>query len=584
MGAPEPPPPVVDPDLQALTFDQLAQLVEEVSPDALYERAAAFDTAMARFEHLRDDLGTQTRHLWEAWSGRIAEAFDDVVRQVSGRTGAVVQAMAEPGYGAVLRRAGDALAQARRRMQDLRAQNRQNDLEAARQVLYDLGTAYRDLGATLAPVPDAGTGVPAAVAPVAAPGGVPAGAAPGSQPAAAGYPGGGAGTSGAGGTPTAALAALAHPAAQGRIVGVEPVSAPAVTPVGAGASGVLGRAPSPGEAVEPRPSEPEAAAVLGRPWTGAIRQSPAKRKENAARCAPEPARGEVPTTSAPDSAPEGEHAGAAARSERTVEAVAEPSAVQPGHPGAGPHATSAPAAYPVPGGASVPGGHGVPVVPGASAVPVASASVPGGHGVPVVPGAAAVPAASAPAPSAPVLPAAAPTAAPAGPSSGAHAGPGFPTAPAAPGHGPLPGSPAPGGSDPAAGIPRGPGALPASPAFQPVTGSLDAAATGMPPMVSGVPGSPRVPGDHVSAGGYAGPMFGGAVDHDEERDRDPADFLAGRREAWTSAGDGAPVLGRPVVARPEVRAAPAEDVDLEKLGDPEELQRVLGRLGRRAEG
>ncbi|MDQ7810867.1 hypothetical protein Q5425_44700 [Amycolatopsis sp. A133] len=621
MGAPEPP-PVLDPDLQTLTFDQLAQLVEEVSPDAFYERAAAFDTAMARFEQLQDDLGAQTRHLWEAWSGRIAEAFDEVVREVSGRTGAVVHAMADPGYGAVLRRAGDALTQARQRVHDLRAQNRQGDLEAARQVLYDLGTAYRDLVAVLTPVPGAGTEVPSTSNP---PGGVPAGGEPQTGPGwrpsgQEQYPSGG-GAAGGGFAPSAALA---HPGVQGRIAraaGVEPGSAPAAP---SGGAVVLGRtvAPAPAAGSAQAETDAVAAAVLGRPSVGrkeTARPGRGRRKEvlgeKSDGCAPEPGRDDepasatekVPTTSAP----EGEHAREAApRAAKTIEAVAEPTAhaapvtaaAPAGHGAASTasaplaevapsehvapkvasapavHAAAAPAGHPAPGVASAPAGHLAPA--SASAAQVAPAV----HGASVT--APGVPAAPAPGtPAAPALPATAP-AAPAFPATPTAAGPAFPTAPAASGHGPLPGSPSPGGfggHEPAAGVPRGPGALPASPAFQPVSGSLDATAAGVPPVGPGVPGSPRVAGDHSAAGGYLGSAFPGAAGQEPERERDPAKFLEVEPGAWTSGADGAPVLGRPVAAPPPAGPVPAEVAELERLKDPEELKRVLGRLGRRDE-
>ncbi|MEV7044730.1 hypothetical protein AB0N03_41650, partial [Amycolatopsis sp. NPDC051061] len=170
MGALEPPPPVVDPDLQNLTFDQLAQLVDEVRPDVFYEHGHAFDLAVARYEQIQDDLDRETRNMWEAWSGRIAESFDDLVRQVDALTAEVVQAMVSPGYGTAMRQAGDALARAQQRMQDLRAQNRQNDVEAARQVVIDLETAYRDIGAAMAPMPEALTGAPNPAAGRIAPG------------------------------------------------------------------------------------------------------------------------------------------------------------------------------------------------------------------------------------------------------------------------------------------------------------------------------------------------------------------------------------------------------------------------------
>ena len=54
-GSPGNPPPAPDdPHLESLTFEQLAQRVNEVSPDAFYRRADAFDKAGARLQDAVD--------------------------------------------------------------------------------------------------------------------------------------------------------------------------------------------------------------------------------------------------------------------------------------------------------------------------------------------------------------------------------------------------------------------------------------------------------------------------------------------------------------------------------------------------
>ncbi|GLY46818.1 WXG100 family type VII secretion target [Lentzea sp. NBRC 102530] len=136
---------VPDAALATLNFDQLAQLINEVSPDVFYTRATAFDSAVARLEAVRDGIRREARAISDAWQGRVANSFDDAAREVDGTVDRVLQSMTEPGYGTVLRHAGDALAEAQRRIRDLRAQG-VTDSQAALRVLHDLGTAYQHCG------------------------------------------------------------------------------------------------------------------------------------------------------------------------------------------------------------------------------------------------------------------------------------------------------------------------------------------------------------------------------------------------------------------------------------------------------
>ena len=154
MIEPPPPLPVVDPGLASLTYDQLAQLVTGVSPDVFYLRANAFDQAMARLEQVQDDLVRETRNMGEAWQGRIAESFDGTVGKVSGFITKLLQATASPGDGAALRRAGDALTQAQRRLTDVQARGQTGDTKAALQIVQDLSTAYEEVGLGFTPLPE----------------------------------------------------------------------------------------------------------------------------------------------------------------------------------------------------------------------------------------------------------------------------------------------------------------------------------------------------------------------------------------------------------------------------------------------
>ncbi|MFE0022040.1 hypothetical protein [Amycolatopsis sp. NPDC059021] len=164
-GAPgNPPPNPDDPVLKQLNFDQIAQLVNEVSPDVFYQRAEAFDRAAARLQDAVEQIRRQLNIVREAWTGGGAEDFDALAKEVTGRVSGVVQVMRSPGYGVVLRAAGDTLAAHQRRMRDLQGQKTEQESkppapgapppeetarvhnDSAKQVLLDLRTAYWDVG------------------------------------------------------------------------------------------------------------------------------------------------------------------------------------------------------------------------------------------------------------------------------------------------------------------------------------------------------------------------------------------------------------------------------------------------------
>ncbi|WIX98222.1 hypothetical protein QRX60_29615 [Amycolatopsis mongoliensis] len=528
------PPPVVDPELQNLTFDQLTQLVDEVSPDVFYERAHAFEVAAGRFEQVQDDLERETRNMGEAWSGRIAESFDDLVRQVSGLTTAVVQAMLNPGYGVAMRRAGDALAQAQQRMRELQAQNRRGDLEAARQVLSDLGTAYRDIGAAMAPMPDAVTGLPAAAAPR-----FPLGHGP-----VAGQP---------------VIASGQHEGAEGpggRIGGIAPASSgahhrtgsvahawPAVSPgdihheTDCVVPAVLGRG-----VPEALPKASEQHGERRRAETAVVLGRSSRTTKPEVRVAP-PRNRKRPTEHPATSAGE-QHSKPEVAAEETVVTSAGPSHHE-ARAQAAPRVTSASA----------------PAHAAAALAPQASAHVAAAPATqsPVEPPARNIPAAHIPA-SGHVAPA-------------PHAGPAS-----------FPGVAAPGTVTPP-GTPSAAGALPASPAFQPVAGGREAELAGAPPVLPAAAATPRLAGDHAATGGFMGAMFRGTHGQDEHaRERDPAGFLGGEPGAWNSGGNGAPALGRPV--HPPQPSGESESVateELEKIKEAELRRLESGRFRRRRE-
>ncbi|TDV42170.1 WXG100 family type VII secretion target [Actinophytocola oryzae] len=168
---PNPPPNPNDPWLEGLTFEQIAQLINEVSPDVFYQRASAFDQSGGRFQDVLDRVRHEMNLVREAWTGKASDDFDAVVREVTSKISNVLQFLQNPGYGATLRDAGDRLADAQQRFRDLQGQKTQQEStppvaggpspeetakvndDSAKQILRDLRTVYWDVGNALTPLP-----------------------------------------------------------------------------------------------------------------------------------------------------------------------------------------------------------------------------------------------------------------------------------------------------------------------------------------------------------------------------------------------------------------------------------------------
>jgi uncharacterized protein YukE len=534
VPTPEPPLQVVDPEVDSLTFDQLSRLINEISPNVFYERALAFDSATARLEQVQDDLERETRNLWEAWQGKGADSFDDLVRQVSGLTAAVAQSMSSPGYGAAVRRAGDALAQAQQRIHELQAQNPRGDVPAARQILLDLGTAYQDIGTAIVPLPEGTGGLPAAgigkLMPSSSPPGVlPPGGDTHLQVAnQAGLLGGATGRrAGLPAVPFSAKAEVgaAHPA-EGVTRGRSAVLAGvAQTEPGCPVPAVLGRVTQPvlGTIAGSGTRPVDFVTVLGRPsrvLTQQARPAESKQKKDASQ-----------------------HPATATEVRAKLGAPTESVALT----SAGPAAQDKPAVM---------------------AQPALSAAEP-----------APVTAIVSTAPASTTQLAAAASHAPA---SG-HAVSGHAPGPLAPlnvtAHAEVQSSP---------GSASTGGALSASPPLPPATGGLDAqTAPGMPPLATVGTGNSGPIGNSGVAGGVMGAMSRGTEGHgDSQNDRHPAGLLGAAPEVWDPAGGTPLVLGR---RAPSPQSAEEDDRDLsaveglENIKDAEVRRWVLGRSGLKKE-
>lgn len=566
------PVPIVDPEIEVLTFEQLVQLVNEVSPDSYYERAQAFDTATARLEQIQDDLARGTRELWDAWRGEGAEAFGDDVRNVNALGNTAIQAMASPGYGATLRRAGDALALAQQRIRDLQAQKREGDLPAARQVVHDLGVAYQEIGTAITPFPGAETDVPVNGQDPAANASAPAGVTPAmgaAQPSADGQlgrHGEGTGTPGGGGiVPAAALLPMGVPMAEGRpgrqgdvwagLLGDTTQGTTAsVAPAVVGKETPSARQASSGETVDGQ-GNGVYLAVLGRMQgvQAGPRNTESKKDKQKDPCGDESATAEQDEAPLKPEIPNADltSPGASARAETTFDADL-------------PEST----------GESAPSVATVSATDASSAAPASPETIHAKAPVPEPPPPPATPPATASSPSGTAAPAEVLKAPPLPHGSGAGL-PGNAT-PASLG---VPVQPV---VAPVAGETSLPGALPASPAFRPVGGFDASSAPGLPPVVPGGTGSPRVPGEamHGTGGGLMSPMLGGGAvggGQDTENERQPMGLLGVDPKVWDASGNAPQVLGRPVAAPPP---RPLELDDAKKKA-MEMLDSVLGRPDRK---
>lgn len=166
-GPANPQPNPNEPWLEALTFEQIAQLVNEVGPEVFYQRASAFDQAGARLQDVLDQVRHEMNLVREAWTGTASDDFAALVRDVTAKVSGVLQFLQSPGYGATLRDAGDRLADHQRRLRDLAGQKAQQEStppapgapspeqvaqandDSAKQILRDLRTAYWDVGNAL---------------------------------------------------------------------------------------------------------------------------------------------------------------------------------------------------------------------------------------------------------------------------------------------------------------------------------------------------------------------------------------------------------------------------------------------------
>ncbi|WP_410650744.1 WXG100 family type VII secretion target [Amycolatopsis sp. cmx-4-54] len=146
------------------TVDQVASLINGIDAGGFYALAAAFDRARDRLSQVNDGFRAANRTALERWAGSSADAFDGLSRQVEANTADQLHVLRDPGHGALLRKAGDAVSDSQARMRVLlRARAEQPGVageQAARpeawRILNELEQVYLDTGRALARPPGEG--------------------------------------------------------------------------------------------------------------------------------------------------------------------------------------------------------------------------------------------------------------------------------------------------------------------------------------------------------------------------------------------------------------------------------------------
>ncbi|MER7010304.1 WXG100 family type VII secretion target [Saccharopolyspora sp. NPDC000359] len=140
--------------------DGAVQALAHADPQSFYDAAQRFDRTAARLRTVSADFRGRLRHLEQAWQGEGFEAFSGAAEELLRRIGHSVDALAEPSYANLLTELGDAVAEAKRDVDDLRAQRdaastapgvgpqaAQAEQDArAQEVLRRLGSTYSSVG------------------------------------------------------------------------------------------------------------------------------------------------------------------------------------------------------------------------------------------------------------------------------------------------------------------------------------------------------------------------------------------------------------------------------------------------------
>lgn len=136
------------------TLDDVLRRLAAADHRAFYQQAEAFEQAASMLEEVKDLLRKHHRTLEEAWSNGNPERhawIADVVRHVDG----LLTSVRGSDYPRLLRRLGDMVVDSRQRLTALQHESPSGDRDArARKILDDLSTSYRQVGGSLAQLPE----------------------------------------------------------------------------------------------------------------------------------------------------------------------------------------------------------------------------------------------------------------------------------------------------------------------------------------------------------------------------------------------------------------------------------------------
>ncbi|MEV5539833.1 hypothetical protein AB0L13_23540 [Saccharopolyspora shandongensis] len=132
--------------------DAAVRALAQADPHSFYDAAQRFDRTAGRLRTVSERFRGRLRHLEQVWQGPGYEMFAKSADQLVNRIEQVVGVLAEPSYAGLLNELGDALAEAKREVEDARSQAagdpgiRAEQDSRAQEVLRRLSNTYGSVG------------------------------------------------------------------------------------------------------------------------------------------------------------------------------------------------------------------------------------------------------------------------------------------------------------------------------------------------------------------------------------------------------------------------------------------------------
>ncbi|MEV6232735.1 hypothetical protein AB0L88_33220 [Saccharopolyspora shandongensis] len=137
--------------------DGAVRALSNADPHSFYDAAQRFDRTAARLRSASGQFRGRLRHLEQVWQGPGFEVFSQSADRLLNRIEQVVGVLAEPSYAGLLNELGDALAEAKREIGDVRSQQAGDGAAAApgvraeqdgraQDVLHRLANTYQSTG------------------------------------------------------------------------------------------------------------------------------------------------------------------------------------------------------------------------------------------------------------------------------------------------------------------------------------------------------------------------------------------------------------------------------------------------------